>query len=211
MKHTPQALTKENDLFNQSVGVFQQQFVQHVTLFGRQVLVVGEQEIAVVPQLLMLGGTKFFLLRFCDRTLEGFAICGQSFIQMTMNVLHDMKEVVLNLGLRIHGMDRAGVSDEKVNVTGADVSHATHPQPTQNGLNLPAGTLFQAKGKKHSVMFIPHEEFPILRAFGFVLVQMQRGYLFFSLRRCTISPTDGSFSASAVFQRSKAEGLVSTW
>lgn len=97
-------MAKGDDLFHQRVGMFTQQFLQEALVLIGKVLRIGEQQIAMLPKFLVQSRARFALGGFTARAFECFAIGRQGFVQMAMDVLDDMKEVVLNLRV---GKDRA--------------------------------------------------------------------------------------------------------
>lgn len=73
-------LPEQDNVRDDGVSVFLQEFIQNLALFGRQVLFIGKEQVTMVPQLLVQGLSHFGLGRLSGRGLEGFAVGGQGFV-----------------------------------------------------------------------------------------------------------------------------------
>ena len=163
----------------------------------------------MLPEFLVQSFSDFGLGWFGDRRLERFAVGGQGFVQVAVNVLDGVKKVILNVGVRINGLDGGRISQPKINVKNLN-PQAQQPKPAQDSLDMPTIPLFEPDRKEQSSVFIPNDQFPTFGSSRLVLVQMECGYGFFSFN-CWINwPTLGKAVASPFFQRSRAELLVST-
>jgi hypothetical protein len=97
---------------------------------------------------------------------------------MTMNILHDMKKVVLDDCLRIDGFDGRRIRVPEINIHHRN-AQTKDAQPAQNRLNMPPITLFQANGKEEPAVFIPYRQFPTLRTGCLIFIEMQGRDQFF--------------------------------
>jgi len=73
-------LAEQDNLLDDGVGVFLQEFIQNLTLFSRQVLFIGKEQVTMLPQFLVQGFSDFDLGWLSYRCLEGFAVGGQGFV-----------------------------------------------------------------------------------------------------------------------------------
>lgn len=120
IENDPDLLAEQDNLFNNGIGVFLQEFIQNLALFGRQVLFIGKQQITMVPQFLVQGFSDLDLGWLGHGGLEGFAVDGQSFVQMAVDILDGVKKVILDMGVRINGFDRRRISQPKIDVKDLD-------------------------------------------------------------------------------------------
>lgn len=79
----------------------------------------------MLPQFLVQGFSDLGLGWLGRCRLEGFAVGGQGFVQMAVNVLDGVKKVILDVGLRVNGLDSGGISQPKIDIKNLD------PQPQQ--------------------------------------------------------------------------------
>lgn len=97
---------------------------------------------------------------------------------MPMDVLHDMEKVILDDRGWIAGLDGTRIGQPEINIKDRD-PQAKNPKPAQDRLNMPSIALFQSDREEEPSVFIAYRQFPTFRARGRILVEMQRGYLFF--------------------------------
>lgn len=73
-------LPEQDNVLDDGVGVFLQEFIQNLALFRRQVLVIGKEQVTLLPQLLVQSFSNFGLGRLSGCGLEVFAVGGQGFV-----------------------------------------------------------------------------------------------------------------------------------
>ena len=79
----------------------------------------------MLPQFLVQGFSDLGLGWFGGRRLEGFAVDGQGFVQVTVDILDGVKKVILDVGLRVNCFDGGRIGQPKIDIKDLD------PQPQQ--------------------------------------------------------------------------------
>ena len=125
----------------------------------------------MLPQFLVQGFSDLGLGWLGRGGLEGFAVSGQSFIQMAVNVLDGVKKVILDLGLRVNCFDGGRIGQPKIDVKDLD-PQPQQPKPAQDDLYMPTVPLFEPNGKEQPSVFIPNDQLPAFGPSRFVFVQM---------------------------------------
>ena len=95
-----------------------------------------------------------------------------------MNILHNMKKVVLDDCIRIDSFDGRRIGVPEINIHHPN-AQTKQTQPAQYRLNMPGITLFQANGKEQPAMFIAYRQFPTLRTSCLIFIEMQGSNQFF--------------------------------
>ena len=90
---------------------------------------------------------------------------------MAVNVLDGVKKVILDVGIRINGLDSGWISQPKINVKDLD-PQAQQSKPAQNGLDMPTISLFKPNRKQQASVFIPNDQLPTFGSGGLVFVQV---------------------------------------
>ncbi len=91
-----------------------------------------------------------------------------------MDIVNDVKEVILNLSIRIHRLECGRGGKPEIHINEGDIE-SQDAKPAQDGLQMPRISVCEANREEESSMFIPDGTFPTFRSGRLIFVQMQGG------------------------------------